>query len=119
MSVWHFNLLSDTSEHPSIDSLSSDTLAKMSETPASELFVRQMHDQCWVKRWVRRFRIDVAFAMGLFLAAQTLGYVLLRLAITDLRATIRTDVIKVLEEKNITTLAPPTPAIYTMKGVLP
>jgi hypothetical protein len=118
--AWPFNALSDTGEHPSIDSLSSDTLIKMSETPASELFVRQMHDNCWVKRWVRRFRLDFAFAMGFFFALQLSGYFLLRFTISDIRNVVRTDVLKILEEKHVSSIPGTAPAILTMsKGVVP
>lgn len=92
------NLLSDTGEHEAFDRETTKTLAELAESPASELFVLQTHRNCWVKRWVRKFRITMAFALGALFAVQVGGYFALR---ASLRDAVRSAVTEVLKEKMV------------------
>jgi hypothetical protein len=119
MALWPFNLLTDTNEHPAINDISSDTLAKMAETPASELFVQRMHDSCWVKRWVRQFRLSLAMLMGFLVALQLGSFFFLRIAI---RESVRAGVIEILLEKKLISSEPtmnPHLAITLTQGGAP
>jgi hypothetical protein len=97
------HLLTETVEHDSLENLTSDQLAKMAETPASELFVWKHGRECWVRSWIRRFRITLAFALGAMAAIQAGGYFLIKSALRD---SVRAAVLEVLKERHLADVAP-------------
>ena len=97
------NLLSDTGEHDSLENLSSEKLAAMAETPASELYVWKHGRECWVRSWIRRFRITLAFYLGATAALQVGGYFLIKAALRD---SVRSAVMDVLRERHLADASP-------------
>lgn len=108
-----FDLLSDTDEHAAVDEertppVTTKTLAEMAESPASELFVRQElagHVRaCWAKRWIRRFRIVLAFGFGAFCAIQIGGFWIIRSMLRDLDLRTADTVERVLRSHKLISL---------------
>jgi hypothetical protein len=104
------SLLSDTGEQETVEEISSDTLKKLAETPASELSVRLFHRNCWAKRWIRRFRMWMMFVFGAAMVVQVGGAIAVNLALRNLDArtaeTVRATVEKVLRDHKIVAQEP-------------
>lgn len=92
------DLLSETGEQEAIGGANTKSLADLAGTPASELFVLQTHQQCWVKRWVRKFRLMLAFSLGFILAVEVGGLLVVR---AKLREEVRAAVTDVLKERKV------------------
>lgn len=103
-------LLKETGESDVIDdnaqTPSPEALERLANEPATMLWtlrlVQRVTSNCWVKKWVRGFRMRMAYAVGAAIAAQVLiglgGYFVVRVA---LREAVRGAVIEVLREKKI------------------
>lgn len=108
MTPSQFDLLSDTGDHDAADDsrpTTTKSLAEMAETPASELFVWEAHRNCWAKRWIKRFRLWLAFSLGAAIVLQVGGVWIVRSAVKDLDSrtaeTVRKTVEQVLREHKI------------------
>jgi hypothetical protein len=106
------DLLRETGETDTIDNAaqtpSPADLEKLANEPATMLWtlrlVQRSSAACWVKTWVRSFRIRLAYVIGAAIAAQALvgigGYFVVRAA---LRESVRGAVIEVLKEHKLIT----------------
>lgn len=111
------------------DKLSPEDLTKLSEEPASVLwvvrFVRRVHIGCWVMRWVRNFRLWLAVGLGLSLGIEAVGFIAIRAMINEqrvmMRESQRATVIQTLKElKVISSLPPPAgETVVTLLGGTP
>lgn len=105
------HMLTDTGEHDSLDDLSSDALKVLAATPASELSVRMSHRNCWATRWIMSFRIWLAVGLGIALATQILGVIIVRLWLADVDSrtsrTVRDTMDSVLKAHGLTKEASP------------
>lgn len=92
------------------DKLSPEDLTKLSEEPASVLwvvrFVRRVHLGCWVMRWVRNFRLWLAIGLGALAALNIVGWISVR---SMLHESQRATVIQTLKEVRLLS-AVPSPA---------
>ena len=99
-------LLKDTGETDAVDDAAKTPtpadLERLANEPTTMLWtlrlVQRSSAHCWVKTWVRRFRITIAFALGALAALQIGGLFAMR---AMLRETIRTSVEEVLKERRI------------------
>lgn len=91
------------------DKLDPDDLKRLSEEPASVLwvvrFVRRAHVGCWVARWVRNFRLWLAIAIGISIAALSANAVALFALRASLRESQRETTIQTLRELKILSAA--------------
>lgn len=97
------------------DKLDSADLTKLSEEPASVLwvvrFVRRVQSGCWVARWVRNFRLWLAIGLGVGIGASIainlIGWISVR---SMVRESQRATVIQTLKEVRLLS-AEPSPAM--------
>jgi hypothetical protein len=100
------DLLKDTGENDAVDdddqTPSPADLEKLATEPATMLWtlrlVQRSSAHCWVKRWVRHFRIALAFAFGGLVVVQVGGYFALK---ASFREAVRSAVIEVLKEHKV------------------
>jgi hypothetical protein len=102
--------LDTTDEQDSVDeNLSSEELARLAETPASELMVKldiRKHARgCWAKARLRRYTLAAYFLAGAVTVFQVGGFFVLRSIVRD---TIRATVEQVLKEHKLAGTRPPS-----------
>lgn len=127
------NLLTESGENDAIDDSaqtpSPADLEKLANEPATMLWtlreIQRSSAACWAKRWVRGFRVRLAYVVGAAIAAQILigmgGYFVVRAA---LREAVRGAVIEVLREKKIISeaeipISPTAVSVATVVGGAP
>lgn len=100
------NLLSDSDEQdddPTI--VTTKSLSELAASPASELFVHEQDSRharaCWAKRWIRRFRLSLAFAFGAFVVVQLGGVWWIHSLLRDLDVRTAKTVENVLREHKL------------------
>lgn len=109
-----FKSLTETDEHEaqrdSTPQVTTKTLAEMAETPASELFVVEKvaaHSRgCWVRQWVKSFRLVLVFCAGIYVAVQAASLIVLRSALQNLDARTAATVEAVLRKHKLIVEAP-------------